>query len=187
MQQTKLETNDAAYRLLFERYYSRLFLYARRIVGEEGADDVVLDVFVDIWKRFGEIDTGDNIEGYLYRAVYRRGLNYLRDHTNRDMSALEEISRMRLDAYTAEAANGERDMENKDLYRQIMQAVDELPEKCREVFILSYLHDMKNAEIAQVLGISQRTVEAHMYKALKYLRERLGHLLPIALLLLVQT
>lgn len=65
--------------------------------------------------------------------------------------------------------------------------LDELPEKCREVFILSYLHDMKNAEIAQVLGISQRTVEAHMYKALKYLRERLSHLLPIALLLLVQT
>lgn len=57
------------------------------------------------------------------------------------------------------------------------EAINELPDKCKEVFKLSYLHDMKNKEIADTLGISLRTVEAHMYKALKFLRERLSHLL----------
>jgi hypothetical protein len=57
----------------------------------------------------------------------------------------------------------------------------ELPDKCKEVFKLSYLHDMKNKDIADVMGISLRTVEAHMYKALKILREKLSYLRMILL------
>lgn len=60
-------------------------------------------------------------------------------------------------------------------------AIDELPDKCKEVFKLSYLHDMKNKDIADVMGISLRTVEAHMYKALKILREKLSYLRMILL------
>ena len=58
----------------------------------------------------------------------------------------------------------------------IRQSINGLPDKCKMVFKLSYLHDMKNKEIAETMGISLRTVEAHMYKALKFLRERLGYL-----------
>ena len=68
-------------------------------------------------------------------------------------------------------------IENQELRQEIFGAINELPDKCKEVFKLSYLHDMKNKEIADTLGISFRTVEAHMYKALKFLRERLSHLL----------
>lgn len=68
-------------------------------------------------------------------------------------------------------------IENQELRQEIFGAINELPDKCKEVFKLSYLHDMKNKEIADTLGISLRTVEAHMYKALKFLRERLSHLL----------
>ena len=70
--------------------------------------------------------------------------------------------------------NGEKDMENEDLRKRINQAIGELPDKCREIFVLSYLKDMKNSEIAQMLNVSVRTVEAHIYKALKNLRTRLG-------------
>ena len=68
-------------------------------------------------------------------------------------------------------------IEDQELRKEIQNAINELPDKCKEVFKLSYLHDMKNKEIADILGISLRTVEAHMYKALKLLRGRLSHLL----------
>ena len=64
-------------------------------------------------------------------------------------------------------------IESIELRKQINDAIDELPGKCREVFILSYQHDKKNKEIAEQLGISIRTVEVHLYKAIKALRERL--------------
>ena len=59
--------------------------------------------------------------------------------------------------------------------KRINDAIGELPAKCREVFILSYQHDRKNKEIAEQLGISIRTVEVHLYKALKSLRKKLKH------------
>ena len=67
-------------------------------------------------------------------------------------------------------------IEDRELRRELSEAINELPDKCKMVFKLSYLHDMKNKEIAETMGISLRTVEAHMYKALKFLRKRLGYL-----------
>ena len=130
------ENFDLTYKALFRRYYPSLIFYATRLVGEEEAEDVVQDVFVELWKRKDSIEIGEQIQAFLYRAVYTRAIN-------------------------------------------------ELPDKCKEVFKLSYLHDMKNKEIADVLGVSLRTVEAHMYKALKFLRNRLGHLWFILLLFLL--
>lgn len=166
-------TSEEAFRLFFRRYYSRMYYYATRMVGTSGAEEVTLDVFMDIWKRFGEIEIGDNILGYLYRAVYRRSLNYLRDNKRVDTQALEEINEMRAEHYLSDIGNGEKNMADSDLQRQINQAISELPEKCRETFILSYIHGLKNKEIADLQGVSQRTVDAQIYKALKYLRERL--------------
>ena len=67
-------------------------------------------------------------------------------------------------------------IEDAELRRKLSDAINELPDKCRMVFKLSYLHDMKNKEIADTMGVSLRTVEAHMYKALKLLRDKLGYL-----------
>lgn len=58
--------------------------------------------------------------------------------------------------------DGEHDMENAELNRKINQAISELPDKCREIFVLSYLKDMKNSEIALMMNVSVRTVEAHL-------------------------
>lgn len=168
--------DNIAYRELFRKYYHKMFFYARRIVGESDAEDVVLNAFVELWKRFDKIDHEDLVEYYLYKVVYTRAINQLK--VNRRMSAtlVEDINEACLEYYQSKLGDGDNNLENKDLKAQIDQAINELPEKCREVFVLSYLHDMKNCEIAQAMDISVRTVEAHMYKALKYLRSRLGNL-----------
>lgn len=181
------ENFDLTYKALFRRYYPSLIFYATRLVGEEEAEDVVQDVFVELWKRKDSIEIGEQIQAFLYRAVYTRALNVLKHRNVEDgyCAAMEEINRRRAEFYQPDNNEVIRKIEDRELRKEIHDAINELPDKCKEVSKLSYLHDMKNKEIADVLGVSLRTVEAHMYKALKFLRNRLGHLWFILLLFLL--
>lgn len=172
------EDFEVTYQRLFRQYYTNLLFYATRIVGDEEAEDVVQDVFVELWKRKDVVTIGEQIQAFLYRAVYTRALNVLkhRDIKNNYESIMLDIHKKRLDFYQPDSNDVVRRIEDQELRQDIAQAIDELPDKCRTVFRLSYLHDMKNKDIAETLGMSLRTVEAHMYKALKYLRGRLRHL-----------
>lgn len=78
------ENFDQIYKALFRRYYSSLIFYATRLTGGEEAEDVVQDVFVELWKRRDTIEVGDQIQAFLYRAVYTRCLNVLK-HRNIEM------------------------------------------------------------------------------------------------------
>lgn len=172
------EKVDVTYKLLFRRYYANLLFYATRIIGEEEAEDVVQDVFVELWRRKDTIQIGEQIQAFLYRAVYTRSLNVLkhRNVKNSYESVVAEINKKRAEFYQPDSNDVIKRIENSELRRELVEAINELPDKCKVVFKLSYMHDMKNKDIAEMLGISLRTVEAHMYKALKYLRERLGYL-----------
>lgn len=111
--------------------------------------------------------------------MYTRALNVLkhREVVNDYEAAMLEIQKKRTEYYQPNSNDVVQRIENDELRQELHEAIDKLPERCRAVFKLSYLHDMKNKEIADTLGLSLRTVEAHMYKALKCLRENLAHLL----------
>lgn len=172
------ENFDLTYKLLFRKYYTNLLFYATRIVGEEEAEDVVQDVFVELWRRQESMTVGDQIQAFLYRAVYTRALNVLkhRDIKNSYEAVMLEIHQKRIEFYQPDSNDVVKRIEDGELRKELFDAINELPDKCKMVFKLSYMHDMKNKEIAETLGISLRTVEAHMYKALKQLRDRLGYL-----------
>lgn len=182
------ENFDIVYKSTFRKYYAKLLFYATRIVGEEGAEDVVQDVFVELWNRKETIEIGDQIQAFLYRAVYTRSLNVLKHKTIEDnyCSSMEEINQKRAEFYHPNNNEVIKRIENHELRSEIYEAINELPDKCKEVFKLSYLHHMKNKEIADILNISLRTVEAHMYKALKFLRARLNHLWLLLLLFYIR-
>ena len=182
------ENFDLTYKSLFRRYYPSLIFYASRLLGDEEAEDVVQDVFVDLWKRKDSLEIGDQIQAFLYRAVYTRALNVLKHRNIQEgyCAAMEEINQKRAEFYQPYANEVIQRIEDRELRKEIHDAINELPDKCKEVFKLSYLHEMKNREIADVLGISLRTVEAHMYKALKYLRRRLDPLWIILFLFLLE-
>ena len=166
---------DITYKALFRKYYPNLLFYATRLVGEEEAEDVVQDVFVELWKRRDSMEIGEQIQAFLYRAVYTRSLNVLK-HRNIEsgyIAIVEEINQKRVEFYQPDNNEVIRRIEDRELRKEIYDAINELPDKCK----LSYLHDMKNREIADAMGVSLRTIEAHMYKALKYLRGRLDHLI----------
>ena len=169
---------DLTYKSLFRRYYTNLLFYATRIVGEEDAEDVVQDVFVELWKRKDTMKVGEQIQAFLYRAVYTRALNVLkhRDIVSGYEAVMLEIHKKRVEFYQPDSNDVVKRIEDAELRRKLSDAINELPDKCRMVFKRSYLHDMKNKEIADTMGVSLRTVEAHMYKALKLLRDKLGYL-----------
>lgn len=180
------EEFDSIYQAIFCKYYANLLFYATRIVGSEEAEDVVQDVFVELWKRRENVEMGGQIQAFLYRAVYTRALNILK-HKGIEQNyctVMEEIAQRRAAFYHPDHNEVIKRIEDCELKNEIYNAINELPDKCKEVFKLSYLHDMKNKEISDAMGVSLRTVEAHIYKALKFLRLRLGHLWLLILLFL---
>ena len=173
------EELDATYKAVFRQCYPKLLFYAVRLVGDEEAEDIVQDVFVELWRRKESVVIGEQILAFLYRSVYTKAINLLKHQAieNNYSAAMMEIYERKLQYYQPDHAEVIRKIEDQELRQEIYGAINELPDKCREVFKLRYLHEMKNKDIAENLGISLRTVEAHMYKALKFLRERLRHLL----------
>lgn len=179
------ENKSIVFDSIFRRTYSRLYFYALSLLSDESdADDVVEEVFAGLWRRMDEIDLEDNIEGFLYRAVYTRSVNVLK-RRNVDagrLSAIEDINNMRMEYYSGFNDDPLHRMENAELRRKIEDTINMLPEKCRQVFRMSYLNGMHNNDIAEELQLSVRTVEAHMYRALRFLRERLGECLTAAVI-----
>lgn len=179
------ENKSIVFDSIFRRTYSRLYFYALSLLSDESdADDVVEEVFAGLWRRMDEIDLEDNIEGFLYRAVYTRSVNVLK-RRNVDagrLAAIEDINNMRMEYNSGMNDDPLHRMENAELRRKIEDTINMLPEKCRQVFRMSYLNGMHNNDIAEELQLSVRTVEAHMYRALRFLRERLGECLTAAVI-----
>ena len=141
------------------------------------AEDVVQDVFYNVWQRRETLDDSNSLYKYLLRSVYNRSLNYL--DKNRRAGEYGAYYRERIAAlgssyYAPDNSPVVQKLYNDDLRASLDAAIESLPPKCREVFRLSYIEDLSNREIGEQLGISPRTVENHMYAALKQLRRKLS-------------
>ncbi|MBC9796838.1 RNA polymerase sigma factor [Sinomicrobium weinanense] len=160
------QKNQAAFEEIFNRYWKRLFSYAYKIYGDEAVcEDMVQEIFIRLWERSEELSV-KNLEGYLFRAVKYKLANSIRDlkFTVQHTDALSGLS-------TIPSVN--RQMEYQELEKEVFVLVDRLPYRCKEVFCMSRVDSLTNAEIAEKLDISVRTVETHISNALKYLKMNL--------------
>lgn len=165
-----------AFNELYRQYYPSLRSYAELFLDEEESEDVVQDVFLNVWLRKEGLDDSQSLQGYLLRSVYNSSLNILKKkgRSNDYRSVYEqEIEEIGYKYYDPDANDVIRKLYNLDLRAEINAAINSLPARCREVFTLSYLHDMPSKEISLQLGISLSTVDNHIYSALKLLREKL--------------
>lgn len=169
--------SEQRFRQLFRDLYPSLSFYAARLVHDDEAEDVVQEAFMELWKHKDDMDDESHIKAFLYRAIYTRSLNVIKHRTvvSNHADSVKKVAQLRMEYYNPEANDVMGYIEGLEMRRQINDAISELPAKCREVFVLSYQHDRKNKEIAEQLGISIRTVEVHLYKALKSLRQKLRH------------
>lgn len=176
---TQIRQGDRkAFDALCNRYYPMLVSYARLFLKDDWAEDVVQDVFFGVWQNHATLDDSNSLFKYLLRAVYNRSLNYLDKHRRANdyrNYCHERIASMGSAYYEPDNSPVIRKLFSDDLQASLNAAIEALPPKCRAAFKLSYIEDLSNREISERLGISQSTVENHIYKALKLLRERLSH------------
>ncbi len=163
-----------AFKALFHAHYEPLFRYAFRYVRSvEVAEDLVQDVFLDLWVRRASWHPRHSPKAYLFGAVRNQTLNHRRGLRARNQHAVrfEEAEDVLRDVPSAE--NPERALHGRELAGAAQRAIKELPSRRRHIFILSREHDLTYAEIAAVLSISIKTVETQMGRALRHLRQRL--------------
>ncbi len=138
------------------------------------ARNLVHEVFITVWEKFDSLPSDTNYRSYLYTAVRNRCLNHLRD-TKKHLSIEKAEHKMTEENSSLEAA---------ELEREIELAINSLPEKCRMVFEFSRMEGLKYGEIAEKMGISVKTVEAQMSKALTVLRAHLSEFMSLIFIVL---
>jgi RNA polymerase sigma-70 factor (ECF subfamily) len=176
----KLAAGDrAALDFLFRRYYAELCRTAYRILLDTAAaEDVVQEVFLTLWRQRARTVEIEQPGPYLRRAVRNRALNHHRDHQSRTVQLDEAPEPVTPHDITT------RPLDQSELDQMLEKAIAALPERSRLVFVLSRYESLSQKEIASQMGISVKTVENQMTRALRLLREHLAPYLGILLLLL---
>lgn len=171
-----------AFEQLFKQHFSSLVYFARKYVKDlDSSKEIVHDVYVNLWEKRDTINPEKALKSYLFTAVHNRCLNFIRDNKKFNRN-IEDLGTIEINYSQASDDN----LTSEELSDKINKTIENLPEKCREVFMLSRFGDLKYNEIADQLGISVKTVEAQMSKALKVLRDQLKEYITILILLLVQ-
>lgn len=162
--------DERALETIFRMYYPGLVGFVRRYVKTtEIAEELVQDLFLKVWSRRGSLGEIDSMKTYLFRAARNTALNHLR-RRKLEHEWLEKEGTTITETQTLE---GDEAVTESELATAVRAAVDRLPPRCREVFMLSRDAGQTYGEIAKSLGISIKTVETQMGRALKALRESL--------------
>lgn len=167
-----LKQNDRlAFEELYERYWSRLYSSAyKRLSNREAAEEIVQDIFTSLWIKRAELVIHSSFENYLYTSAKYMVFAFFQKECNRKAyESYFTYVHNRVDNSTLEV------LDLNELKRNVSSEVEKLPEKCRKVYELSRKEFRTNKEIAFSLGISEKTVENHLTRALRTLRVNLKH------------
>ncbi len=177
----KLKNNEAeAFDVLFHKYSNKLFRFAFSLLkNEEDACEIVQETFFKIWEKRNNIDSSKSFKSFLFSVSYHLIIDQLREKLK------EQKFRNSLEKYFSTRANFQENRIDYDtLQTEINKAVDELPEKRKQIYKLSREQGFSHKEIAGQLGVKPKTVENQINLALKHIKTRLGKdILPVLLFL----
>jgi RNA polymerase sigma-70 factor (family 1) len=166
---------------LYDMYWKPLFISSYNLLKDkEICEDIIQEVFIDIWKNRERLVIKISLKSYLYACIRYKVFNEFRKNTRGFKVELFEGISQRFQQTTPET-----EIMHKELISQVNLIVDTMPQKCREVYKLSREELLSHKEIASNLNISTKTVENHITKALKILRASLGVVLSIELFILI--
>ena len=165
---------------MFKTHFAGLYTYAYTILRDSHvAEEIVQDVFVKLFEKGQHIRIETSVESYLYRSVYNQSLNH-RKHQKVKENYRKFILHRQDPAFPPQDAGNYLELEAK-----LQLALEELPEQCRTIFQLSRFEELKYREIAERLGLSIKTVENQLSKALRIMRKRLKGFIVVGILLLM--
>lgn len=160
-----------SFEAVYKCYYPQLFNFLRRYIRSESViEDIIQQVFYKVWQNREQIEPRGTLKAYLYSAVRNQAFKHL-DKENRNGGPTQEL--------TENCAVSSKNPENKvmlqELHEAYQAAVDQLPDKRKNIFLMHRQDNLTYKEIADVLNISIRTVETQMRRSLKFLATRLSN------------
>ena len=160
--------NREAFNGVFRYYYPRIMAYTASMVEQKAAEDIVQDVFLYVWENREKLYVSDGFHSYLFQSAYTRCLDYFKKNLSIEKYHLEDYQNLlKGDDSVIE------ELSVKDFYRHLYELLEHLPAQRREVFILTYIKGLTAKEVAEQTQMPQRTVESHLYLALRFLK---GHM-----------
>jgi RNA polymerase sigma-70 factor (ECF subfamily) len=172
------DSDEIAFAQLFDKLWKPLYVRAYAIVRDNQlAEDIVQEVWIDFWNRRETIQN-NQIESFLFQAVRFKAYNEYRNRSNR-----QRILEGLWETYKTLTNSVTQSIEFNETQIILEKAISELPEKCRNVFLLSRYEGLPHSEISKRLGISNKTVENHITNALRVLRNKVATLLSFILIL----
>lgn len=166
---------------LFKEHYSVLTAYANKFLSDlDDSREIVQDVFVHLFDNRESVKIHTSAKAHLYTSVRNACLNTIRQRKNH--ATHHENIKYLSSGYSLEA---DKILEQTELEYELFKAIDELPEQCQRIFKLNRIDGFTNQEIADQLGISKRTVETQISKALKSLRVKVGPMLATLLIIYI--
>ncbi len=173
---------------IYTTYFPKLLRFSRfYILSEEEAENIIQDMFTDIWDNMKVLQSIKNTKAFLFSAVKNRCIDYLRKQAliNNKSYNLLEISGKEIEFKLFSLLQIDENMLSADDVENLLHAaIEKLPKRCREIFILSRMEGLKNREIAEQLEISTSTVENQMTIAIRKLKSELKDFLPFILFFL---
>lgn len=175
---TKLQYNDESFEHLFKTHFKALHAYAIAILrDDDAAEEVVQNMFLKFWEKRELLNIQTSVKAYLYKCVYHDSLNLLKHEKIK--TKYQDFASYTMNSHNEPASSK---VETTELAYQIGLALNELPEQCRTIFQMSRFEELKYREIADQLGLSVKTIENQMGKALKIMRLKLADFLSLILL-----
>lgn len=171
---SKPRLDDEAFEILYRRFYPRLYNFSFKITGVASvSQDMVHEVFIKLWENRSKLN-GDNYGGLLFKMTRNMCFNYLKHQKIIENKSIDlKKCRQWEELYRIEFVKDDPYLlMEKELEEQFQEIVNDLPERCREVFILSRVKGLKNREIAMELNLSLKAIEKHISNALRILRAR---------------
>lgn len=167
----KMKTGDReSFNQIFRHYYTPLLRFCIRFVGDtDTAAEIVQDLFVKLWAGREKLNLTTGFQPYMMRSVRNAAITYI----NKERSHAETNEQIYSSASDSDDNDPSETLQSNNLEASYQKVLASMPEKRREVFLASRFDGLKYAEIAEKMGLSQKTVEAHMSAAIKQLREGL--------------
>lgn len=178
-----LKSGDSkAYTFLVDTYHHKLCIYAYSLSNDEkAAEDIVQNVFIRTWKKRNRLKSDFEIRSFLYKSVYNEFIDEYRKQ-----KLVVPLEKKYIDALTTMVEN-EDDHALEAKIKLVKRAIQNLPPKCREIFMLSKHDGLTNLEIAEYKQVSIKSVEAHITKAFSILRQSIREEMQHVLFLLFKT
>lgn len=174
---------ESAFESLFREFYTGLCVYAKKYVyDQETAEEIVQQLFCKLWEKRETLEIKGSVKSYLFNATRNNCLSHLRHEKIKANYQQETIA-----SHKEESPEFDDMMQTAELNHLIQKTIADLPEQCRKVFLMSREEGLKYKEIAEQLGLSQKTVEAQMGKALKRIRKALEGYLTLIFIWMMQS